>query len=138
MGLGVALITFSPNTLIKSADINSNLAALNGASSFTGQFTGGGTFTGRLQADNNQIVSDGGGNITSVGTIQFSSGNEKLFTHTGVPILDASGNTDLILNAPNLNGGHKFKIQVGGVTVWSVDSLGNVLYKLSNNQNSNP
>jgi hypothetical protein len=70
------------------------------------------------------LVTASSGNITAVGTIQFTSGNEKIFSHTGSAILDASGNTDLKLNAPNTGGSHKIYLQVGGVNVFSVDSSG--------------
>jgi hypothetical protein len=43
-----------------------------------------------------------------------------------------------LLNAPNTGGGHKLKLQVGGVTGFSVDSSGNILYKGTIGQNSNP
>lgn len=39
MGLGVSLITFSPNTIIRSADVNSNFSGLNNTTSFSGTIT---------------------------------------------------------------------------------------------------
>jgi hypothetical protein len=42
VGLGIALITFSPNTIIRSADVNSNFAALNSASVFNGNASSAG------------------------------------------------------------------------------------------------
>jgi hypothetical protein len=39
MGLGASLVTFSPGTLIKSADMNSNFSNLNNISSMTGTAT---------------------------------------------------------------------------------------------------
>lgn len=138
MGLGVSLISFSPSTVIKSADMNTNLSNLNNASSFTGTFTGGGTFTGLLSADTNKITSDGLGNISAVGTIQFSAGNAKLLTSSGINIFDATGNTDLILNAPNVGSGHKIVLEVGGVRVLSVDATGATIIKGALTQNGAP
>jgi hypothetical protein len=85
------------------------------------------------------ISSDGNGNITALGTIQFSASSAQLKISNGGSILDATGATDLILNAPNTGGGHKLKWQVGGVTVASIDSSGNILYKgAAPAQNNNP
>jgi hypothetical protein len=85
------------------------------------------------------ITADGSGNITAIGSIQFLPSQALMKISSGTTIFDASAATDLILNAPNTGGGHKFKIQVGGVTVVSVDSSGNILYKGSAPaQNSNP
>lgn len=39
-GLGASLVTFSPNTLIKSSDVNNNFAHLNNANTFTGTVRG--------------------------------------------------------------------------------------------------
>lgn len=41
MGFGVSLITFSPNSTIKSADVNSNFANLNNATDFQGNWDTG-------------------------------------------------------------------------------------------------
>lgn len=79
-------------------------------------------------ASDANITSDGSGNITAIGTIQFLSGAEKLKSHTGIVILDASGNTDLLLNAPNAGGGHKLKLQVGGTVVMSINQSGNAVF----------
>ena len=85
------------------------------------------------------ITADGSGNITAIGQIEFLPSQAKLKISSGTSILDATGATDLILNAPNTGGGHKMKFQVGGTTVVSIDSSGNILYKGSAPAfNSNP
>lgn len=61
-GLGATLITFVPNTVIKSGDVNSNLSALNGALNPT--FTTI-TVTGSSSLDNGAITTDGAGTLTS-------------------------------------------------------------------------
>ena len=58
------------------------------------------------------ITADGSGNITAIGQITFLPSQAKLKISSGTSILDATGGTDLVLNAPNTGGGHKFKIQV--------------------------
>lgn len=133
-GLGVTIISFSPNTLIKSADVNTNFSNLNNAATFTG----GGTFTGTLSADGGKITSDGSGNISAVGAIQFSSGNETLKSHTGIVVIDFSGNTDLSLNAPNSGGSHHCYIKIGGVNIMRFDTNGNATLLGSLTQNGSP
>lgn len=71
------------------------------------------------------ITSDGTGNITAVGTIQFLSGKETLKSHTGIVVVDFSGNTDLSLNAPNSGGSHHVYIKIGGTNMMRFDSNGN-------------
>ena len=89
MGLGVSLISFSPNTTIKSADVNTNFTNLNNGSNFNGTVSG--TFNGQLAADGGQINSDGSGDLTlkklimTTGSIariaQFSGSGSGLFNH---------------------------------------------------------
>ena len=61
MGLGAALITFVPNTVAKSGDVNSNFSALNGVSGPTFSTI---TITGTSSLDNGAIVTDGNGLLT--------------------------------------------------------------------------
>ena len=90
-----------------------------------------------LVADSN-IGSDGAGNITSLGNITFTSGKAKVFSSSGVWIVDASGGTDLLLNAPNAGGNHKCVLLVGGVRVLSVNSAGATTIKGTLTQNGAP
>lgn len=75
-------------------------------------------------ADSN-IGSDGTGNITALGNLTFTSGKAKIFSSSGISIIDASAGTDLLLSAPNAGGGHKCVLLVGGTRVLSVDVNGN-------------
>lgn len=72
------------------------------------------------------ITSDGSGNITAVGTIQFLSGKETLKTHTGIVFVDASGNSDLSLNAPNVGSNRHVYIKIGGVNIGRFDASGHL------------
>lgn len=78
MGFGLSLITFSPNTVMKSADVNSNFSAINNASTFTGSITS----ATKLQVGSNPVGAqvDTSGNVTIV--------TAKLIGYTGntIPI----------------------------------------------------
>ena len=84
------------------------------------------------------ITSDGSGNVTAIGTIKFLASKAKLMINNGSAFVDASGGTDLLLNAPNTGGGHKIKLQVGGVSVLSSDSTGNFQMLGALTQNGTP
>ncbi len=61
MGLGAALVTFAPSTIIRSGDVNANLAALNNATAPT--FTTL-TVTGLVTAGGYSFLSPTGVRIT--------------------------------------------------------------------------
>jgi len=90
---------FSPSTLIRSADVNSNLAALNGASapSFTTITVSGLATVGKLTSDGGKITSDGAGNLsivglTATGTISGAIAATALTLNGNpVPITDTAG-----------------------------------------------
>lgn len=67
MGFGLSLIIFSPNTIAKSADVNANFSAINGASTFSGTVVGfvDGSATALQQINMPAgITLDGSGNMT--------------------------------------------------------------------------
>lgn len=70
MGLNVTLVTFSPGTLIKSSDANSNFSNINNASSVTG------TSQYATQAVNlAQPGAPTGASVDSTGKITFATSN---------------------------------------------------------------
>jgi hypothetical protein len=77
MSLGATIITFSPGTTIKSADVNSNFANLNGVSSpsFTAVSVSGSVTAGS--------VYDGGNRVCVQGT--HSTVQPIISVGTGVP-----------------------------------------------------
>lgn len=68
-------------------------------------------------------------NITSDGTGNLSIANTGNYQIAGVSVLSSPSSHDLLINVPNLGGGHKFRVQVGGVDVFSIDGSGNVRAK---------
>lgn len=75
------------------------------------------------------ITSDGSGNITIPATAHYEiAGFQVLYSDTHI----------LTLNCPNVGGGHKLYLAVGGVNQFSVDSSGNVRIAGSLTQNTTP
>lgn len=126
MSLGVTIISFSPNTVIKSADVNSNFSALNNAATFTG----GGTFTGTLSADGGLITSDGAGNLNIPNTAHYNI--------AGFNVMWSPSSQNLELNVPNSGGSHQLNISVGGTRVAHIDSAGAMVLKGALTQNGTP
>lgn len=95
MPLGVTIITFSPNTLIRSADVNSNFSALNNASVIQGQVVGNATSATNATVGTTQLSTSGGtvgaiintsGVITSQiagGLLDFAANKYQAFSHFG-------------------------------------------------------
>jgi len=76
MPLGATIITFSPGTVIKSADANTNFSHINGATNLTGiAYTGSHiTITGTTSLDSAAITSNGSGTWNTLRTL-FTSGS---------------------------------------------------------------
>jgi hypothetical protein len=77
MGFGASLITFSPGTLMKSADVDSNFTNLNNANSLSGSVSSA-SFAGHLQTNGGStgISASSGGQATFNSHVpQDSSGN---------------------------------------------------------------
>lgn len=113
-GLGATIISFSPNTIIRSADVNTNFSNLNNASSFVG----GGTFSGTLSADGGLITSNGSGSLSIPAAAFYMIG--------AFDVMWSPSTQDLYINCPNVGGGRKMYFQVGGVNKMSIDTSGNV------------
>lgn len=64
------------------------------------------------------ITSDGSGNLSIVNTAHYEIG--------GFQVMWSPSSGDLLINVPNVGGSHKFRVQVGGVDQFSIDSSGNV------------
>lgn len=65
-------------------------------------------------------------NITSDGSGNISIPNTAHYEIAGFQIVWSPSSGDLFINCPNVGGGRKAYIQVGGVNKFSVDSSGNV------------
>lgn len=63
MGLGATLITFVPDTVIKSGDVNSNLQALNGVTNPAFSTV---TVSGASSLDSGKLTTDGNGTLSSL------------------------------------------------------------------------
>jgi hypothetical protein len=72
-------------------------------------------------AYDSNITSDQSGNLSipTTATYKIASFN----------VISSPSGQDLIINTPNAGGNHKFRVQVGGVDVFSIDSSGNVKAK---------
>lgn len=80
MGFNATLITFSPNTLMKSADVNSNFTALNGVTQFTGTITVNASVTGKFHlASGSSISWSSSGTCSAIS--KFTGTGNGLFNH---------------------------------------------------------
>src|SRR5260221_3473173 len=105
MVLFASLITFSPNTTIRSQDMNMNFVNLNTISTLPIPFL---TFT----SDNNLIQSDGNGNVIWTGGIGKTNFNDVYDASSGTTIIN-QGSTSGIIH-----------LQIGGVDAMSFNATG--------------
>ena len=94
MGLFVPLITFTPATVVASADVNTNFASINTAPNFTGGVP-------LMNFDSGKLISDGQGNIQLNNGIGMNARRD---------IIDWSSSTDTYIKATSSNGALYFQI----------------------------
>jgi hypothetical protein len=98
MGLGVSLITFSPNTVISSASVNTNFQNLNNASTFVGNVTGNCSGSaGSVAAAN-----IGAGTLPSGVTVPAGNISGSVPSATNASnLVNGSGNAEAYINNTN-------------------------------------
>ena len=122
MVLYASLITFSPNTTIRSQDMNTNFVNLNTISTLPIPFL---TFT----SDSNLIQSDGNGNVIWNGGIGKTNFNDIYDASSGTVILNEAasagtihlqiGGTDAVtftVSGPTFPSGKKLTLTTGSIS----------------------
>ena len=92
-------------------------------------------------AYDNNITSDGSGDITSIGTITFHSAAKQVIYRSvggGSVLIDVHDDKNFIINVPNVGGSGKLFIQVGGVNKASIDGSGNMILAGTLTQSGTP